>query len=187
MCLVLLGQNTFQERLSLEVGHGREPLIYSLLVLSLNFVLDVLQNLERILGEPSNTSSKTEVADLDVAVLVYQNIRGLYITMENLRWVDPFEPAKQVVNYNLYVKFRKHKLTLDHFLQVALHVLHYEVQIAERTLWWRLNYVKEFRDEGAVVQRFEEQEFSYHLFAVFEISEDIFKSLDRYFLLRRAM
>lgn len=85
MCLVLLGQNTFQERLSLEVGHGREPLIYSLLVLSLNFVLDVLQNLERILGEPSNTSSKTEVADLDVAVLVYQNIRGLYITMENLR------------------------------------------------------------------------------------------------------
>ena len=68
-------------------------------VLSHFCVLNTVCILPIYLSRPRNWSTKTEVAKFDRAVLIYQNIGRLYVSVHDSRGMQEVHSMKQVVEY----------------------------------------------------------------------------------------
>lgn len=75
---------------------------------------------------------------------------------------------------NLQIETRPHE-----FLQIALHVLHHDVQLLEVVVVLGLQDLDDLHDRG-VVQFTHKGDFSENAFAIYFIFEDIFNSFNCY-------
>jgi len=86
-----------------------------------------------VLGEGSGAlfvaTSKTEVADLEVAVLVKEKVAGLEITMDNVGRVDVETSSEQLVHEVLAVVVCQILTRVNHTVHVRLHQVGDDVNI----------------------------------------------------------
>lgn len=54
----------------------------------LDFLLDILPHFKGVRFETNHASCEPEIANLDVAVFIYQDVRWLDVTVKNLGRVD---------------------------------------------------------------------------------------------------
>lgn len=76
-----------------------------------------------LFGINGETTRKTEVANLELAVGIDQQITGLEITVENVRRVDVLETAENLVDEGLEVSVCKWLAGPDDGSKIALHQL----------------------------------------------------------------
>ena len=79
-----------------------------------------------------DASGEAEIADFDTALVVYQNVAGLDITVHQAGRMDVIQGAKQVVKYDFSVLLLETDALLHQdLLKVVFHVLHDQKQIIE--------------------------------------------------------
>ena len=74
------------------------------------------QNLLRRALDAAEAPCETEVAELDRAVLVDEDVGGLEVTMDDLALVEELYRAQQIINYGLNVEYLQLKSALEDLL-----------------------------------------------------------------------
>lgn len=100
---VKLYQHLFNLAFSFFLSHLLLTILSPCSIDLLQPILNTLQGLKRIDFQAEDASSKAEIADLNVTIFIYQNIRRLDVPVKNLSLVDPLQSTKQVIDYHLHM------------------------------------------------------------------------------------
>lgn len=82
-------------------------------------------------GVVEGDTSKAEVADLELAVSIGEDVLGLEIAVEDIGSVDVLEAAQQLVEEELVVLRGQVVICLYHLVQVRLHQLKHHIDVPE--------------------------------------------------------
>ena len=127
-----------------------------------------------------------EVADLQLAVRVGEDVLRLQVAVEDLGRVHILEPAQQLVEEELVVLRREVVVGLDDLVQIRLHQLEDDVDVAELPRRRRQHDVLDVDDVG-VAQQAQQLDLAQDARRVRDVVEHVVDLLDRDPLARRVV
>lgn len=92
-----------------------------------------------------------------MAFLIEQNVGRLLVAMNHVRRVQVLGRLQQLIHDVLFVHVFENGLAFDHVVQVGLHVLEHEVNVAVVV---RFDYVVQFDDVRVLRELFKEHDFT---------------------------
>lgn len=131
-------------------------------------------------------AGKTEVAELDSAVLVNKNVGRLEVSMNDVALMEVLDSTKQVVNYRGDMQKLQVDTAFNYFLEIALGELHDHVEGFETVGFFWGQQLDEFDDHG-VAQLAEEGDLTENALAVDLVLEDVLHALDGDLFARRLL
>mmetsp|Transcript_68291 Transcript_68291/g.213604 ORF Transcript_68291/g.213604 Transcript_68291/m.213604 type:complete len:378 (+) Transcript_68291:256-1389(+) len=123
---------------------------------------------------------QAEVADLEVAVLVHQDVRGLQVAVDHVGAVEVEEAAEDLVGEVLMVLVVQHLLGVDDLVEVRLHEVRDDVDVVKIGVVWRV-HVQDANDV-VVLEVPQELDLAQDPLAVHEVAEGVRNLLHRQFL-----
>jgi len=128
-------------------------------------------------------ASKTKVTDLEVAVFVEQQVRGLQVPVDNVRGVDVEAPAQQLVHEVLNVVVGQVLPRVDHAMHVRLHQVRNNVNVLVASLAGWLRHINQ-RDDVLVVEEFQKFDLAHDSLGIDQIFECLGHLFDGHLRLR---
>ncbi|WVZ69484.1 hypothetical protein U9M48_018260, partial [Paspalum notatum var. saurae] len=121
--------------------------------------------------------SKAKITNLELAVAVSQNVLGLEVPVEDTCGVDVLHASEQLVEEELVVLGREVVVGLDDLVEVGLHELEDDVDVAELAARGREHDVLDL-DDVRVAQQAEQLDLAEDAGGVGDVLEDVVDLLD---------